>query len=252
MSDFINKVSSKKVFNKALHVEKGNQPKEFNEDSSLKEFKIHSEFYGKKLILNLSNDTLNIPIYIFMGMSGSWKWVPTNEWNQTKFTRLRLDCDDGNSLLLFGGYMGPKYSLYQKFKGNKSGPDIILDFDKFKENILNSLNNRVFQKPIYEVLLNQQYFNGIGNYLRSTLIFYADINPFKSAKETIETTPGFLELCKEVILTSYSKNGGQLKDWKNPFDYDSKDFEDWVYYQKGEKIKDSQNRTFWFEPKWKA
>jgi len=252
MSDFINEKTKDKVFRKAFHVNKGNNPIEFEEDLSSEIFQIISSFYGKKLILHLKSNTKNIPIYIFMGMSGSWKWVQTENWNETKFIRLRFDSDDGYSLIMFGGYMGPKYSIHNNFKNSKSGPDLILDFDKFKENIFDSIQKKLFEKPIYEVLLNQDFFNGVGNYLRSTILFYADVNPFQSARIIIKNNPNFLNICQDILIKAYQLNGGQLKDWSNPFEKDSSEFSNWVYYKKGDSIKDSSNRTFWYNPKWKA
>lgn len=45
------------------------------------------------------------------------------------------------------------------------------EHDEFKENILSNLEQPVFRRPICEVLLNQQYFNGIGNYLRAEVLY---------------------------------------------------------------------------------
>jgi endonuclease VIII-like 1 len=129
---------------------------------------------------------------------------------------------------------------------------MIKDFDKFESFIINNIDNKSFSKPIYELLLDQNYFNGVGNYLRSTIIYYANINPFYSSREIIKKNPEFLKLCKEILETSYSKNGGQLKDWINPFQKESNDFDNWVFYQKGSKIVDKNGRTFWYDPKWDA
>jgi len=249
MSDFINSTCKNKIFKSAYHVAKGNQPSYFDEDLD-DGFRIHSSFYGKILLLFIKSNKLEIPMFVFMGMSGSWELVDTDIWNQTKFTRLRFDSNDGKSLLLYGGYMGPKYKLYQNFDGNKSGPCMIIDFDKFKKNITDSMESKSFNKPIYEVLLDQRYFNGIGNYLRSTILYYADVNPFLSANVIIKENPNFLELCRDVSNKSYTLNGGQLKDWTNPFQKESQEFHEWVFYKKGTSIKDSGNRTFWFDPKW--
>lgn len=40
-----------------------------------------------------------------------------------------------------------------------------------RENVLSQLSDRAFDRPICEVLLNQKYFNGIGNYLRAEILF---------------------------------------------------------------------------------
>lgn len=251
MSDYINHVSQDKIFNKSYHVEKGNIPFEFDvRDYPYQNFNIKSDFHGKKLILYLESNTLRIPIYIFMGMSGSIKWVRTTEWEDTKYTRLKFDTIDGFSLLIYGGFLGPKYSISRNFKNSKIGPDIVKEYESFETLILHSLNNKLFDKPIFEVLLHQEYFAGIGNYLRSTILFYADVNPFESARNILKDNKPFLKLCREVLEKSYKLNGGQLKDWDNPFNKDSHEFDNWVYYQRGAKVQDSQKRTFWFDPKW--
>jgi endonuclease VIII-like 1 len=41
----------------------------------------------------------------------------------------------------------------------------------FSENVLVNIEKPVFNKPICEVLLNQKYFNGIGNYLRAEICY---------------------------------------------------------------------------------
>ena len=248
-ADFIN-ISSKNKFISAFHVQKGNIPVEFEQKYDLSDFTIVAKPNGKDLILQIKTKETVFPIHVFMGMNGNWKYVNTDEWNQTKFTRLRFDDECGKSLILYGGYMGPKYSVGCPFSGTKRGPDPTLNFDKFKQNILDNLNKKAFDKPICEVLLNQEYFNGIGNYLRSTIIYYADVNPFYSGRIVIQNHPQILDLCKSVPETAYSMNGGQLRDWQNPIESDSKQFEQWVFYQKGLSCKDKLGRTFWFNKKW--
>lgn len=246
MSDFINEKSLDINFKKAYNVEKGNIPFVMLDS----DFSIKSYTNGKELILDITTSYNSFPIYVFMGMNGNWKFVSTEDWNETKFVRMKFDSDNGDSLILFGGFMGPKYSVGKPFNGVKRGPDPTKNFLEFKENVYRNLSNKAFDSPIYEVLLNQSYFNGIGNYLRSTILYYLDINPFLIGREVIKSNPKILELCRDIPLESYRLNGGQLKDWSNPFDYDSKEFEKWVYYQKGLSLKDSNNRTFWYDPKW--
>ncbi len=248
MSDFINTKSENRIYDKIFYVEKGNVPIEFK---GINNFKITSESFGKELNLNLSNKEKNIKFSIFMGMSGNWKFVPTEEWNSTKFIRMRVDSMDGSSLILHGGYMGPKYKL-GGFKGIKRGPDSVKNFNKFKENIISNLDKKDFNVPICEALLNQKYFNGIGNYIRSTILYYMDRNPFQVSRDYILNNPSTLDMCKEVQVKSYNLGGGQLKDWNNPFHVKHDEFKKWVFYQKGICCIDKTGRTFWFDPKWKT
>lgn len=248
MSDFINEKSKNRIYKKMFHVEKGNTPIESKE---INEFQISSKSIGKELILNLHNKETNMNFSVFMGMSGNWKFTKTEEWNKTKFTRMRLDSEDGWSLLLYGGYMGPKYKL-NGFSGTKRGPDSVRDFDKFKNNILKNLDKKDFDRPICETLLNQKYFNGIGNYIRSTILYYMDKNPFQNSRDYIKDNPNIFDMCKDVQVRSYQLHGAQIKDWVNPFGKDKDDFKKWAFYQKGISCKDNTGRTFWFDPKWKT
>lgn len=247
MSDYINHHSKNRTFAKLFHVEKGNK----SIDSKLIEnFKLESDFNGKELILRLYHDVADLKISVFMGMSGNWLFTPTSSWMDRKFTRMRLDTTDGNSLLLYGLYMGPKYRV-GGFTGVKRGIDATKDFDSFKKEILSNLDKKNFDKPICEALLDQRYFNGIGNYIRSTILYYLDVNPFENARDVIKRNPNILELCRDIPIMAYQLNGGQLSDWTNPFDADYVDFKNWVFYQKGLSCKDKTGRTFWYQEKWK-
>lgn len=244
-ADFINH-HSKHKFIKVFHVEKGNNPKPFDYHHK---FNLSAESFGKELHLTLSSEE-ELKIWVFMGMNGNFKYVLTEDWNQTKFIRLRLDDETGHSLILFGGFMGPKYSVGKPFNGTKRGPDPTKDFENFKTNVIQNLDKKLFDKPICEVLLNQEYFSGIGNYIRSTILFYADVNPFQSARKIISENNHILDLCKSIPLESYKLHGGQLKDWESPFGEDPRGFQEWVFYQKGLSCKDKLGRTFWFHEKW--
>ena len=182
MADYINQNVKGKKFDKSFHVLKGNNPEQF---TILDEFSIDAESFGKELIIRFYNGSEIHKISVFMGMSGNWKWVRTENWNDTKFIRMRVDSVDGWSLILYGLYMGPKYRI-GGFTGVKRGPDPTKDFDEFYKNVTYNLDKKIFDKPICEAILDQKYFNGIGNYLRSTILYYLDINPFSTARDIIK------------------------------------------------------------------
>ncbi len=246
MSDYINHHSKKRKFTKLYHVEKGNNP---IDSELIEDFEVIANSFGKELQLKTKNDTKELDFSVFMGMSGNWKFVPTQNWNDTRFVRMRIDTDDGNSLLLYGSYMGPKYRL-GSFTGVKRGPDPTKQFEEFKNNVLSNLKLKAFDKPICEALLDQKYFNGIGNYLRSTILYYINVNPFETARTIIAENPDILEFCRDIPIKAYVLNGGQLSDWTNPFDSDYEEFKKWVFYQKGLSCKDNTGRTFWYDEKW--
>jgi len=249
MSDFINKNSKDKKFTKIFNIEKGNIPTEYLES----EFTIISESNGKELKVNLHFEYDVIPIYVFMGMSGNWKYVPTDQWNETKFSRLRIDDVTGNSLILYGGYMGPKYSINKPFGGVKRGPDSTKNFDKFKQNILDNLDKKDFDKPICEVLLNQKYFNGVGAYLNAEIIGRLDFDPFRKfnsfSKQELDSLFNMIVKC---CNESYLHGGGELKDWYNPFNFNS--IKEWISYYGNKKECVRQKfgtRNIWIQKKFK-
>ena len=55
--------------------------------------------------------------------------------------------------------------------GENRGPDPMFEYDAFRCNVLENLDDSAFNRPICEALLNQKYFNGVGNYLRAEILF---------------------------------------------------------------------------------
>ena len=51
------------------------------------------------------------------------------------------------------------------------GPDPVFEYKAFRSNVLDNLTATVFSKPLCEVLHDQRFFNGIGNYLRAEIIY---------------------------------------------------------------------------------
>ena len=246
MSDFVNSKSKNRTYRMAFDVAKGNVPTENKLIDG--DFMVKAESFGKELIISIYHDVALINVHVFMGMSGNWAFVPTEKWNDTRFVRFRIDTTDGYSLLLYGSYMGPKYKVGGF--ATKRGPDPTKNFDGFRENVLANLHRKAFDKPICEALLEQKYFNGIGNYLRSTILYYIGENPFEKARDVINRRPDILEMCRDIPLQAYKYNGGQLRDWHNPNGGDAKDFSEWVFYQKGLGVRDNTGRTFWFDERW--
>lgn len=222
------------------------------ESFNMNNFKIKSKAIGKQIIIELIFTDKIIPIYVFMGMSGNWKFVPKDKWDSIKFNRIKIDTEDGYSLLLNGGYMGPKFSIGENFKGVKRGPDPIDQFDDFKINIINNIHKKEFEKTICEVLLNQKYFNGIGSYMTSEIVGRLDINPFRSLNSfSIDEINNLFDMIIKCCSESYKHGGGELMDWENPFGYNS--IKDWISFYGNNNICYKQKfgtRNIWIKKKW--
>jgi endonuclease VIII-like 1 len=101
--------------------------------------------------------------------------------------------------------------------------------------------------------MNQQWFNGIGNYLRAEILGKWDVNPFQPIRNIIDTP--FLDHLIEQVHDSYRLGGGELYTWMNenktPILLDIT-WDEWIqFYGKAECVTDKQKRTFWYDKKWK-
>jgi endonuclease VIII-like 1 len=251
MSEFINDKVSDKKFDKIFDVVKGNIPNEFQLSEG--DFRIVAESNGKELVLNVYHDVASFKISVFMGMSGNWKFVQTDKWNETKFVRMRMDTTDGWSLLLYGGYMGPKYKL-GGFTGVKRGPDPLKENDKFKKGVLDNIGCKEFDKPLGESLLNQKYFNGIGAYLLAEIVGRLDYNPHRTINQLCnKELEDLFNMIVRCFEESYSFGGGEIKDWQNPFGENRID--EWLMFYNNKEICYKQKfgtRNIWIHKKWKT
>ncbi|XP_042205671.1 endonuclease 8-like 1 isoform X2 [Homarus americanus] len=157
--------------------------------------------------------------------------------------------------------------------GLDRGPDPMWEYQSFRENVMTHLNLAAFNKPICEAMLNQKYFNGIGNYLRAEILYRCSIQPFDEAREVLseikpisrwyetqlkqkpsehcKVMPDILDLChilpKEVIHLSGGGKGYNVDPDAAEDEY--KEFRAWLqcYYQDGMKnLVDHNGRTMWF------
>lgn len=189
---------------------------------------------GKELRLHFGSQSL----VLILGMSGGFKnfHQPLDNTNiHWKHSHLRFRMSDGDwfnwvDVRRFGKSVGTDWSQHR-------GPDIFDEKEGFIQNILTNLHHSDFSKPIYETLMNQRWFNGIGNYLRAEILGKWNQNPFQPANQII--TFGFLQHLISVVQQSYiiGRDGLDWGDWME-------------YYGKGENLIDKGKRRFWFHPKW--
>uniref|UniRef100_A0A8C3W9P3 Endonuclease 8-like 1 n=1 Tax=Catagonus wagneri TaxID=51154 RepID=A0A8C3W9P3_9CETA len=149
------------------------------------------------------------------------------------------------------------------------GPCVLLEYEQFRENVLRNLADKAFDRPICEALLDQRFFNGIGNYLRAEILYRLRIPPFEKARTVLEAlqqhrlspeltlsqkiraklkNPDLLELChlvpKEVV--QLGGKGYGLESGEE----DSVAFRAWLrcYGTPGmSSLRDRHGRTIWFQ-----
>ena len=121
-----------------------------------------------------------------------------------------------------------KDALQQKLK--KIGPDIMepsTDFTLFRNKIKNPKN---LNKSIGIVLMDQKVISGIGNYLRSDILYISKINPFRKVNK----------LDDKEIKKIYKNS--KILTW---YDYDYKKAHDMGILNKKTKLPSHHNRLFY-------
>lgn len=248
-SDFVNEASSSIVY---TSVKKNPEHKGQELDIPFKYWRLSAESKGKEIVLTIKCDDTGqaIPIRITMGMSGHFQ--VTNTGQEPKHAHLKFYRKDGTTLSFVDVRRFGKWTQGAAWNEDR-GPDPTSDFDAFFLNIMTNLTKRTFRKPLYEVLMDQKWFNGIGNYLRAEIIFRAEnVDPFLPASQQIAKYPKILELCRDIPMLAYAKGGGSIRDWDNPFGSDAIQEKFMLCY--GNKTMDTRidpkGRRFWYDPKW--
>jgi len=255
MSDHINNKCSNKKFYKIWKNPSHKSKTDLSEvEKILSEGAyIKSESRGKELRIDFYNESNNISVYFMMGMSGNFKY--TEQISEIpKHTHLKF-CSDQYDLCMYDLRRFARWKVDNKWNENR-GPCPVTEFDDFSKKIYNSLEGKNFHKPMYDLIMDQEFFNGIGNYLRAEILGRINSNPKSPARDYIKSNPEVITLCNKIPKEAYLLGGGRLKDWYNNEDILDKgmDFRSWMkFYGIREKcfpLKDSKKRTFWIDKKW--
>lgn len=145
-------------------------------------YTISSEARGKEiaLVLQCTLDPQNKLRLLFrFGMSGRFRFedsdqLPKHTHLQFFSTRPRQGSSDTQPvgvLCFVDARRFGSWHVTPEGWGENRGPDPMLEYDAFRCNVLEHLDDPAFNRPICEALLNQKYFNGIGNYLRAEILF---------------------------------------------------------------------------------
>ncbi|NXF23492.1 NEIL1 Endonuclease, partial [Rhodinocichla rosea] len=206
------------------------------------------------------------------GMSGSFRLCPAAELPRHAHLRFLTRESPPRALCFVDPRRFGSWRLGDAWQPER-GPCVVSEYQAFRENVLKNLEDRAFDKPICEVLLNQKYFNGIGNYLRAEILYRLKIPPFEKARTVLEAlkeqeqerrkkdpsltlskkvklrqeNPDLLELCHSVPMEVIMAEK-QLLDPEHPDNYST--FKTWLqcYLVPGmSSLRDHSGRTIWFQ-----
>jgi formamidopyrimidine-DNA glycosylase len=169
--------------------------------------------YGKKILFSLSSGQM---LVTSLGMTGHFQdIIGTHSHMSFELSDTTLYFDDyrymGNITLLSAEEINPYFE--------KLGPDILaaalttwIDLNTFRDRF-----RGVKTKNIGNALLEQKRIAGIGNYLKSEILYYAGVHPYRMVKTLSDVEWERIHRCShEVILVAYSYGGCTIESFINP------------------------------------
>ncbi|XP_059861564.1 endonuclease 8-like 1 isoform X3 [Delphinus delphis] len=277
-SHFVNEACSELVFGGCVEKSPVSRNPEVPFESSA--YHISALARGKELRLTLSPLPGAQPprgplaLVFRFGMTGSFQLVPSDALPSHAHLRF-YTAPPGPRLALcfvdvrrFG-----RWDLGGKWQPGR-GPCVLLEYEQFRlcpsrENVLRNLADKAFDRPICEALLDQRFFNGIGNYLRAEILYRLRIPPFEKARTVLEAlqqrrpspeltlsqkiraklqNPDLLELCHSVPKEVVQLGGKGYGPESTEEDFAA--FRAWLrcYGTPGmSSLRDRHGRTIWFQ-----
>lgn len=202
--------------------------------------------YGKKIIIELEN---NHYLISSLGMAGFWTFDKSNHTNLWIIydNQQILYFDDVRHFGLFEICLSTD-ELNQRL--SDIGPDLLntnVSYITFKNQLMKSPN-----KPLCELLMEQKYLSGIGNYLKSEILYQSKIRPDRSPQSLNNDEFKLLYTNSINLIHSAYKSQG-MNAYHQDLYGNKGSFKVLVYQQKYdpygnkvEKMKCKDNRTtFW-------
>jgi len=199
---------------------------------------------GKNIFLNLSKNKI---FNFHLGMTGGW----SNEL--VKHCHLRVH-DYKDEIFFRDVRKFGKMRIITKDQFNKkfnSSYDLLND-SYCKKSHLDFLEKINFKKSICSIIMDQKYFPGVGNYIKSEGLYISKIHPEEKWKNLNNKQKSILiNNLQKVMQNSYNSGGAELKDFKNPFN--KSEFKLKIYGKKNTEKKHavtslftSDSRKSWF------
>jgi formamidopyrimidine-DNA glycosylase len=200
---------------------------------------------GKNTFLELANNQI---FNFHFGMTGGWSsklikhchFRVSNSNNEIFFKDVRKF---GNMKIITQSQFNEKYN---------PAYDLLNESYSLKRHL--SYLGRIIntKKSICSVIMDQKYFPGVGNYIKSESLYSSKIHPEEKWGNLHEDMIiNLIKNIQRVMNNSYKSGGAELKDFKNPFE--SSKFKLKIYGKQYTEqnnlvtsIKTSDSRKTWF------
>jgi len=210
---------------------------------------------GKEMKLVI--ESCELPLLMRMKLSGTWKFdsvSPDEDEEYKKIGRIFIQTEDGY-VKLYDKHKICDWKWSSKW-GVDRGPDIISEKFEFIQHLHRYRDWIGFNRPIYQMLLHQRFFNGFNPLIRSEILARVEFSPFLTLREILKdekSREDLIETSCYVLESLYMLGGCETKTWKNPFEKKNKEAYKWCQaYRKPRKafpLKDGTT-VFWYLKKW--
>lgn len=259
MSDFINSELGHRSVSK---IEKNPISKNKCDLSSLenKSWKVSSLSRGKEMMLVLSSGEETKHLKIGFARIGTVETYSLEETNSEEFSKRAMlrfyTADKVYAISDFTRYVIWRWS--DQWDTRRS-PDPYSEHNDWRDHLYKHRKSPYFQRPIFDLMCDQRFFNGVGTISRSEILSRTRFSPFTNFDEVLRTEilrNDFFQVTKETLESIYDFGGLQFQHWKNPFGVSKFKINRWIRcFNKPRKayfLKDTDGRKFWFDKRWSA
>jgi endonuclease VIII-like 1 len=201
-------------------------------------FTVHSDSRGKeqRLVLCSSKTDRKAVLIFHHGLAGKWKYS-NDEFNSA--VRIAFARDDDEEALCWhdaiklGSYsvqlardsqlkdlLNPLRAISCFESAAKRGPDPLVEHGEFRRRLVEILGApsmpAAFKSPstLADLMLDQRYFNGVGNYMRAEVLARAGLWPFSSAESLLVGHADRVErLCRALFDTYFEIVSGRIGEY---------------------------------------
>jgi endonuclease-8 len=164
--------------------------------------------YGKAMVTRFAN---GLNIYSHNQLYGVWYVRPAFDFPDTKrLLRVALHNETYSALL----YSASEIAVLQDSELSyhpflsRLGPDLLHEDVTIEQTIARFQEQNFKRKKLYTLLLDQQFLAGVGNYLRSEILFVAGVHPQKKPLDcSIQELEKLGEAAVNLTRQSYSSSG---------------------------------------------
>ena len=197
--DIISEYYSKKYSNVFKHIK--NNLQTYRESYTI----------GKNIFIDLDDKSI---FNFHLGMTGGW--------SKENVKHCHFRAYNSSSELFFKDVR--KFGNMKILTKNQLNNKHIAEFDllnkkyNFKKHF-NFLNkNNKSKRSICSILMDQSFFPGVGNYIKSEALYASNIHPEEKWFKLLDSEKiKLIKKTKKIMLDSYKHGGAELKDFYNPF-----------------------------------